>query len=79
MGSGQSDHVALKETRPKAPAGVRWLETLRQWLVQCPQCFEVRLVVGAQKDDRYSCKDCGHSFSISRSITTQRPFDSRRS
>jgi transposase-like protein len=32
--------------------------------VQCPQCSEVRLVVGARKNDQYVCKDCGHSFTI---------------
>jgi transposase-like protein len=72
MELGQSDHSDLRETRPKEAAGTSWLETLRQWLVQCPQCFEVRLVVSAQEDDRYICKDCGHSFSISRSIGVQR-------
>jgi transposase-like protein len=45
-----------------------WLEILRRWLVQCPQCSEVRLVVGAYENDRYVCKDCGHSFVIKLSI-----------
>ena len=39
-------------------------ETLRRWLVKCPQCTEVRLVVGARENERYVCKDCGHSFTI---------------
>ena len=41
-----------------------WREMLRQWLVQCPECSEVRLVVGAHEKDQYICKDCGHSFVI---------------
>jgi DNA-directed RNA polymerase subunit RPC12/RpoP len=42
----------------------RPFEILRRWLVQCPRCSEVRLVVGARKNDQYVCKDCGHSFTI---------------
>jgi len=45
-----------------------WPEVLRQWLVKCPQCSEVRLVVGAKENDQYVCKNCGHSFAIRRSI-----------
>jgi rRNA maturation endonuclease Nob1 len=41
-----------------------WRETLRRWLVQCPNCFEVRLAVGARENDPYICKDCGHRFVI---------------
>ena len=43
-----------------------WLVTLRRWLVQCPQCTEIRLVVGARENDRYKCKQCGHNFTIVR-------------
>lgn len=43
-----------------------WLVTLRRWLVQCPQCTEVRLVVGARENDRYKCRQCGHDFTIVR-------------
>ena len=68
MGLGRSDYLALTDTRTRKAAGESWLEMLRQWLVQCPQCSEVRLVVGAHEDDQYVCKDCGHSFSIRRSI-----------
>ena len=39
-------------------------EILRRWLVQCPQCAEVRLVVGVRENDRYVCKSCGHGFAI---------------
>ena len=43
-------------------------ETLRRWLVKCPQCTEVRLVIGARENERYVCKDCGHSFIIRFSV-----------
>ena len=43
-----------------------WLVTLRRWLVQCPQCTEVRLVVGARENDQYKCRQCGHDFTIVR-------------
>jgi len=68
MGLGRSEYLSLTDTRTRKAAGESWLELLRQWLVQCPQCSEVRLVVGAHEGDRYVCKDCGHSFSINRSI-----------
>ena len=68
MGLGLSDYLALTGTGAKKAAGESWLEMLRQWLVQCPQCSEIRLVVGAQQNDQYVCKNCWHSFSISRSI-----------
>jgi len=68
MGLGRSDYLALTDTSARKAAAESWLEMLRQWLVQCPQCSEVRLVVGAHQNDQYVCKDCGHSFSISRSI-----------
>ena len=62
MGLGLGEHKAAPETRKGAAEN--WLEVLRQWLVRCPQCSEVRLVVGAHEKDRYICKDCGHSFVI---------------
>ena len=64
MGLGLSEHIALTAPETGKGAGENWLEMLRQWLVQCPQCSEVRLVVGAHEKDRYICKDCGHSFVI---------------
>ena len=48
----------LKKAKESLP------ETLRRWLVKCPQCTEVRLVIGARENERYVCKDCGHSFTI---------------
>jgi ribosomal protein S27AE len=64
MGLGLSEYIALTAPEPGKDAGENWLEMLRQWLVQCPQCSEVRLVVGAHEGDRYICKDCGHGFVI---------------
>ena len=43
-----------------------WLVTLRRWLVECPACAEVRLVVGLSENDHYKCKQCGHDFTIVR-------------
>ena len=44
----------------------RWLESwpamLRRWLVECPRCAQVWLVVGAKGNERHVCKDCGHGF-----------------
>jgi transposase-like protein len=70
MGLGPSE-IALTAPQTRKGAEKNWLETLRQWLVQCPECSEVRLVVGAHENDRYVCKDCGHSFAIKCSIATK--------
>ena len=64
MRFGPSEHIAQTAPETGKGAGESWLEMLRQWLVQCPQCAEVRLVVGANEKDRYICKDCGTSFII---------------
>ncbi len=37
---------------------------LRRWLIECPRCAEVWLVVGARENDRHVCKDCGHDFVV---------------
>jgi len=63
MALGPIEHVALTATQT-SKGGESWREILRQWLVRCPECSEVRLVVGAHEKDRYICKDCGHSFVI---------------
>ena len=68
MGLGPSEHITLGAHEVKKGARENWLEMLRQWLVECPQCSEVWLVVGAHEKDRYTCKDCGHSFVIGFSI-----------
>jgi rRNA maturation endonuclease Nob1 len=48
-----------------------WRESLRRWLVQCPNCSEIRLAVGARENDKYICKDCGHSFVINRTVAVK--------
>ena len=42
-----------------------WPAMLRRWLVECPRCAQVWLVVGARENDRHVCKDCGHAFVVS--------------
>ena len=55
--------------RPAEGAGARsvegWTSMLRRWLVECPQCAQVWLVVGAREKDKHVCKDCGHGFVLS--------------
>ena len=70
MALGLSEHKALTAPKTGKGAGENWLEMLRRWLVQCPRCSQTRLVVGAHENDQYVCKDCGHDFSIKRSIAT---------
>ncbi len=65
MALPENEFSVLSEGRFTKGAGEGWLEMLRRWLVQCPQCNEIRLVVGGQENDRHICKDCGHSFAIS--------------
>ena len=64
----ENDYIVLSGGGLKKRPEESWAEILRQWLVKCPQCSEVRLVVGARENDQYVCKDCGHSFAIRRSI-----------
>ena len=61
MALPENEYIVLPEVKRN---GGRPFEILRRWLVQCPQCSEVRLVVGARENDQYVCKDCGHSFTI---------------
>src|ERR1043165_6251733 len=61
MAISENKYIVLPEARGE---GSRAFDILRRWLVQCPQCAEVRLVVGARENDQYVCKDCGHSFTI---------------
>jgi transposase-like protein len=56
------EHELTEQARQSLP------EILRRWLVKCPQCAEVRLVVGARENERYVCKDCGHSFTFRLSV-----------
>ena len=66
------EYVVLSDGRARERKRKRegWLDILRRWLVECPQCTEVWLVVGARDDDRHVCKECGHSFDIKFSVTT---------
>jgi len=64
MGLGPSEHTSLTATPTEKGMAKNWREMLKQWLVQCPECSVVRLVVGVQDKDQYRCRDCGHSFVI---------------
>lgn len=68
MGLAESKYVVLPEAGFTKPETERWREILRRWLVRCPECAEMRLVVGARENDSYACKDCGHSFTIRRAV-----------
>jgi transcription elongation factor Elf1 len=68
MALAANDYIVLSQRDLGKRPAESWLEILRRWLVQCPQCSEVRLVVGAHENDCYVCKDCGHSFAIKLSI-----------
>jgi len=70
MAVPENDYIVLRELTAGKQRRQRWLDRLRQWLVECPQCSEVRLVVGAKENDRYVCKDCGHSFTVKVSAVT---------
>jgi len=71
MALPENEYIALSGGGLTRRPGESWLEILRRWLVQCPQCSEVRLVVGAHENDQYVCKDCGHSFAIRLSIAAK--------
>ena len=75
MAMKEGRHIVLQKGRVEKRGGESWLEILKRWLVECPQCTEVWLVVGARENDPYICKDCGHSFAIKFSIT---PSDTPR-
>ena len=64
MAVPENQYIVLPETIAEKKRGERWFEVLRRWLVKCPQCSEVRLVVGAHENDEYVCKNCGHRFTI---------------
>ena len=71
MAVPENQYIVLPETTDGKRRGERWFEVLRRWLVKCPQCSEVRLVVGAQENDEYVCKDCKHRFTIEFSMTAK--------
>ena len=64
MALEKSEYVVLPEGNSRKNGRESWAEILRRWLVECPRCSEVWLVVGARENDRYICKDCGHTFVI---------------
>lgn len=68
MAGNDNGYIVLPDGRTEKRLGESWLEILKRWLVECPQCTEIWLVVGARENDRYICKDCGHSFAIRFSI-----------
>lgn len=53
-------------------------ETLKRWLVRCPQCEAQWLVIGARENDRYVCKDCGHDFVVSLSVASETPSEAMK-
>ena len=67
MAIAETKYVLSDNEFTKAPRESR-LETLRSWLVRCPNCDESRLVVGARENELYTCKDCGHTFAIRISV-----------
>jgi transcription elongation factor Elf1 len=71
MAVPENQYIVLPETIDGKKRGERWFEVLRRWLVKCPQCSEVRLVVGAHENDEYVCKNCGHRFTIEFSVATK--------
>lgn len=68
MDLAKTKYVVLSQEGLTKQPSQRWLETLRRWLVKCPKCSEVRLVVGARENEPYVCKDCGHNFVIRLSV-----------
>ena len=60
----KSRYVVLPESRPVKRGDESRSEILRRRFVECPQCAEVWLVVGARENDRHVCKGCGHGFAI---------------
>ena len=68
MSLAQSNYVVYPEGTLSKEATESWPELVRRWLVQCPNWTEIRLVVGAQENERYVCKDCEHIFSIRLSV-----------
>jgi len=64
MAIKEDAYIVLQKGRIEKGAGESWLEMLKRWLVECPRCTQLWLVVGARQNDQYICKDCGHSFAI---------------
>lgn len=66
MGIKDVEYIVLSDGRTGEGTRKResWLDIFRRWIVECPQCAEVWLVVGARDNDSHVCKECGHSFAI---------------
>ena len=69
MSLAESKYVVFPQGALTKEATESWPELVRRWLLQCPNCTEITLVVGAQENEPYVCKDCGHRFSIRLSVT----------
>jgi transposase-like protein len=77
MALEKKEYVVLSEGNSRKKERESWAEMLRRWLVECPRCSEVWLIVGARENERYICKDCGHKFVISFSgVANDRSSDS---
>jgi transcription elongation factor Elf1 len=72
MALAETKYVVFSERELNKRATENLPQSLRRWLVECPQCAEVRLVVGARDNEPYVCKDCGESFNIELNVD-QRP------
>ena len=71
MGLRKIKHAVLPEARPFREGGESRIGMLRRLFVECPQCNEVWLVVGARENDRHMCKGCGHVFDIRFPVTRE--------
>lgn len=69
MGSKELGRTVAREVGAGRQGGASWPAMLRRWLVACPRCAQVWLVVGARENDRHVCKDCGHAFVVTLSGT----------
>lgn len=59
-----NNYIVPSDSDTEKKTGESWRETVKRWLVRCPQCEGQWLVIGARENDRYVCKDCGHDFVI---------------
>ena len=69
------NYIVLSESNTEKKQGESWREILHRWVVQCPQCHEQWLVIGARENDRYVCRDCGHGFPIKLSVASTTASD----
>ncbi len=64
MGLKEFGQSVSRDGGARRRRGEGWPAMLRRWLVECPRCAGVWLVVGARENDHYVCKGCGHGFVI---------------